>query len=266
MPLSIETCVARHLGDREEQQDRVSLFPHPERPGMMMAVLADGMGGHSGGSMAAEQVIIKARQNFEAYKPNSETPRELLSSIINEAHLVIRLTRFTTEKDPHSTAVILMLQPGRVDWVHCGDSRLYHFRGDRTVDRSLDHSLVGELQRKGRLTEEAALNHPQRNVLLSCLGSEREPRADFGKLEPLNVGNNFLLCSDGLWAYFSDDELAATISMFSAREAASRLIALARERAGGFGDNISLSIIKLVEAPAPAGENRPSAIPARYRA
>ena len=118
MPLTVETCVARHLGDREEQQDRVSLFPHPSRSGLMMAVLADGMGGHSGGAMAAEQVVIKARQNFETYKPEAEEPHHLLSSIMHEAHLVIRLTRFTSEQDPHSTAVILLLQPGRVDWVH----------------------------------------------------------------------------------------------------------------------------------------------------
>lgn len=247
MALTVETCVARHLGDREEQQDRVSLFPHPSRPGMMMAVLADGMGGHSGGAMAAEQVVIKARQNFDAYKPGSEDPRYLLSSIINEAHLVIRLTRFTSEKDPHSTAVILMLQPGRVDWVYCGDSRLYQFRGDQTVYRSADHSLVGELVRKGRLSAEAAQSHPQRNVLLSCLGSEREPRMDYGQVEGLGSGLSFLLCSDGLWSYISDDELAATVSMFPAREAASRLIALARERAEGQGDNISLAVIKLVE-------------------
>lgn len=249
MPLTVETCVARHLGDREEQQDRVSLFPHPSRPGMMMAVLADGMGGHSGGAMAAEQVVIKARQNFEAYKPGSEEPRHLLSSIVNEAHLVIRLTRFTSEKDPHSTAVILMLQPGRVDWVHCGDSRLYHFRGDATVSRSLDHSLVGELQRKGRLDESSALSHPQRNVLLSCLGSDREPKLAFGQVHELVAGDSFLLCSDGLWAYFGDDELAATVNMFPAREAAAKLIAAARERAAGAGDNISVSIIKLVNAP-----------------
>ena len=247
MPLTIETCVARHLGDRKEQQDRVSLFPHPQRSGMMMAVLADGMGGHSGGAMAAEQVIIKAQQNFEAYKPSAEEPRALLASIVNESHLVIRLTRFTSEKDPHSTVVVLMLQPGRADWVHCGDSRLYHFRGDITVSRTVDHSLVGEMQRKGRLDEATALTHPQRNVLLSCLGSDREPRMAFGETAPLTAGDSFLLCSDGLWAYFRDDELAALVSALPAREAASRLITLARERAAGGGDNISLSIIKLVE-------------------
>lgn len=251
MPLTIESCVALHIGNRKEQQDRVNLFAHPTRPGMMMAVLADGMGGHSGGAMAAEQVLIKAQQNFEAYSPGSETPQELLAGVIREAHLVIRLTRFTSEQDPHSTAVVLLLQPGRIDWVHCGDSRLYHFRGVETATRSPDHSLVGELQRKGKIDEAESLIHPQRNVLLSCLGGEREPRTDFGELSPLRVGDSFLLCSDGLWAYFSNDELAQTIAGNSARKAARTLIQQARERANGMGDNISIAIIKLVEAAAP---------------
>jgi len=249
MPLTIESCVARHNGDRTEQQDRVNLFAHPRRPGMLMAVLADGMGGHSGGAMAAEQVLIKAQQNFEDYAPNSESPQDLLASIIRDAHVVIRLTRFTSEQDPHSTAVVLLLQAGRVDWAHCGDSRLYHFRGMETVSRSGDHSLVGELQRKGKLDEAGALVHPQRNVLLSCLGAERDPRIDFGHLAPLVAGDAFLLCSDGLWAYFSDQELARAIARNSPREAARLLIREARERAEGMGDNISLSIIRLVEAP-----------------
>lgn len=249
MPITVETCVARHIGDRTEQQDRVALFGHPTRPGMMLAVLADGMGGHSGGSMAAEQVVLKARQNFEAFAPLHETPEHLLESVINEAHTVIRLTRFTSEKDPHSTAVVFLLNQGRPSWAHCGDSRLYHFRKLETVYRSPDHSLVGELQRKGRLDEAGALVHPQRNVLLSCLGSEREPRIDHGHCESVQGGDSFLLCSDGLWAYFSDDELADILYSMSAREAAQHLIDRARERAGGYGDNISLAIIKFVDVP-----------------
>ena len=246
MSFTAETCVAMHVGDRKEQQDRVALFGHPKRPGMLMAVLADGMGGHSGGAMAAEQVLIRARQNFEAYAPAQETPEDLLRSVIDEAHTVIKLTRFTSEQDPHSTAVVFMLQQGKAHWAHCGDSRLYHFRGASTVSRSPDHSLVGELQRKGLLDENGALNHPQRNVLLSCLGSDREPRIDYGREESPVAGDCFLLCSDGLWAYFTDFELAATLQEFPPRAAAERLIAQVRERAGGSGDNISLAVIKLV--------------------
>lgn len=248
MPITIETCVARHIGDRQEQQDRVSLFGHPCRPGMMMAVLADGMGGHSGGAMAAEQVIIKAKQNFETFAPQSETPEALLENIVKEAHVVIRLTRFTSEKDPHSTAVVWMLNGDRIHWVHCGDSRLYHFRGLTTVSRSHDHSLVGELLRKGRINEEESLIHPQRNVLLSCLGSEREPVIEHGQLSSLQGGDSFLLCSDGLWAYFSNDELARIVANHSAREAAKILVDGARDRALGCGDNISLAIVKLLDS------------------
>lgn len=252
MALSAETCVAMHIGDRSEQQDRVSLFAHPQRPGIMMAVLADGMGGHSGGAMAAEQVIMRARQNLELYSPAHETPQALLSGVIEEAHTIIKLTRFTSEKDPHSTAVAFLLQRGKAYWAHCGDSRLYYFRGTQTVSRSQDHSLVGELVRKGMLDEAGALRHPQRNVLLSCLGSERMPRIESGASESPVPGDSFLLCSDGLWAYFTDFELASVVEAHSPRAAAEHLIRLARARAGGAGDNISLAIIKLVSAPAGA--------------
>lgn len=248
MSLTVETCVARHIGDRKEQQDRVALFGHPTRPGLMMAVLADGMGGHSGGSMAAEQVMLTAEQNFHAFKPLHETPEHLLASVVNDAHTVIKLTRFTSEKDPHSTAVVFLLQPGKAHWAHCGDSRMYHFRGKETVSRSVDHSLVEDLVRRGRLTEAEAEHHPQRNVLLSCLGSEREPRIEHGHAEPLVAGDSFLLCSDGLWGHFSDQELAAAVDSGPARHAARILVEEARRRAGGYGDNISLAIIKVVEA------------------
>ena len=246
MSFTAETCVAMHIGDRKEQQDRVALFGHPKRSGLVMAVLADGMGGHSGGAMAAEQVLIRARQNFETYAPLHETPRELLGSVIDEAHVVIKLTRFTSEQDPHSTAVVFLLQQGKAYWAHCGDSRMYHFRGAHTVSRTRDHSLVGELVRKGRIGEEEAQNHPQRNVLLSCLGSEREPRIEYGCEESPVAGDCFLLCSDGLWGHFSDSELATTLQALPPRSAAERLIATARERSGGTGDNISLAVIKLV--------------------
>ena len=232
MALSVETCAAQHIGDRKEQQDRIALFPHPHRPGMLMAVLADGMGGHSGGAMAAEQVILKARQNFEDFAPADEPPQELLRSIIDESHVVIKLTRFTSEQDPHTTACVLLFQAGRVDWAHCGDSRIYHFRGDKLVSRSADHSYVNEMLKKGYLTPEQAERHPQKNVLLGCLGSEREPTIDYGETAPPQAEDIFLLCSDGLWAYFSDAELGGVLAAHPPRGAAEILIQRARPRPG----------------------------------
>ena len=244
-----EACVAKHVGDRTEQQDWVAVFAHPARKGTLLAVLADGMGGHSGGAMAAEQVVLKAKQNFETFAPASESPEDLLRSVVDEAHIVIKLTRFTSEQDPHSTAVVFMMQPDRADWAHCGDSRFYHFRNGKLMTRSADHSLVEELVRKGRLDAESAARHPNRNVLLSCLGADREPRVDLGHVSPLQGGDAFLLCSDGLWGYISEDEFGDVLASHTPRDAASTLIEMARHRARGGGDNISLAIVKLVELP-----------------
>lgn len=248
MGIAIETCAAMHIGDRTDQQDRVAIIPHPTQAGCLLAVLADGMGGHSGGAIAAEQVILKAKQNFATYTPNTEEPADFLRSVIDEAHVVIKLTRFTSEQDPHSTAVVFALRPGHADWAHCGDSRLFHFRNGLLVNKTADHSLVGELVRSGRITEEQAAVHPQRNLLLSCLGAEREPRIDIGRTPALQAGDTFLLCSDGLWGYFEDNELGRTLLELDARSAARVLINAARERGQGGGDNISLAIIKVVPA------------------
>lgn len=255
MGLKVDSCVARHLGDRREQQDRSAIFAHPTRRGVMLAALADGMGGHSGGAMAAEQVMLKARQNLEIYNPG-EPPDELLTSTINEAHVVIKLTRFTSEQDPHSTAVLLLLQGGRADWAHTGDSRLYHFRGSSLMHLSGDHSLVAEMVRKGSLTADQAKSYPHKNVLIGCLGGEREPTIDLGHAAPLQAGDAFLLCSDGLWAYFEPQELGGVLAAHAPRAAAEMLINRARQRGEGAGDNISLVIVKLSD---PEAEKREKA-------
>jgi serine/threonine protein phosphatase PrpC len=257
MPLKIETCVAQHVGDRHEQQDRIALFPHPRCRGMLMAVVADGMGGHSGGAIAAEQVVHKAKELFGDYAPNGDPARNLLRSVIEEAHLMIKLSRFTSEQDPHTTAAVLMLQPGRIDWAYCGDTRIYHFRGDRLAARSTDHSYVAELVRRGKINEHQALHHPQRSVLMHCLGADRQPRVDFGEATPLGDDDTLLLCSDGLWGYFSDAELGGVLAVYGPREAAEILIERARDRAAGQGDNVSIAIIKLTREKA-----KPAVLPA----
>lgn len=244
MPVTIDACIAQHQGDRKEQQDRVAILPHP-RGGAVLAVVADGMGGHTGGTLAAQQVIHTARNNLENYAVHGETAGEMLCASLNEAHMLIKASRFINEKDPHSTAVMLIVQPGRANWAHSGDSRLYRFRGDRPTFRSTDHSYVQQLQNQGKITEEQALVHPHRNILLTSLGGGEPPRIDCGEDDDLQAGDSFLLCSDGLWAYFSDAELGGVIAAHPARAAAETLIDRARARGHGEGDNISLAILKL---------------------
>lgn len=250
MPITIDACVAQHQGDRREQQDRVAIVPHQKARGVALAVVADGMGGHTGGALAAEQVVHTACTSLQHFSPAEEIPEQLLKNCMLEAHTMIKASRFINEKDPHSTVVMLLLQPGKVSWSYCGDSRLYRFRGDRPVFRTTDHSYVEHLVATGKITPEQALIHPNRNILLTSLGGREDPRFDFGSAADLAGGDSFLLCSDGLWAYFDDAELAGVVAGHSAREASEILISRARERARGEGDNVSLAIVKLNEAEA----------------
>lgn len=252
MTITIDACVAQHQGDRKEQQDRVMLVPHPKGGGVVLAVVADGMGGHTGGALAAQQVVHTAKSNLESFSGRSDCAADLLKDCIGEAHMLIKASRFLNEKNPHSTAVMMLLQPGKMTWANCGDSRVYRFRGDQLLQRSSDHSYVEQLVRQGKITAEQALVHPNRNILLTSLGGGEPPKIDIFEAGDLQSGDNFLLCSDGLWGYFSDAELGGVIAAFSAREASELLISRARARANGEGDNISVAILKLQEAAAPA--------------
>ena len=113
MPLIIDACVAQHQGDRKEQQDRVALFPHPKGGGVALAVVADGMGGHTGGVLAAQQVIHTACHNLEQFSARTESPQIMLDSSLREAHMLIKASRLIHEKYPHSPAVDLILQRGQ---------------------------------------------------------------------------------------------------------------------------------------------------------
>ena len=258
MTISVDACVAQHQGDRAEQQDRVALVPHPKGGGVALAVVADGMGGHTGGILAARQVIHTARNNLEQFSAHDEDPHEMLKASIKEAHMLIKASRFINEKDPHSTAVMLLLQPGKVSWAHCGDSRLYRYHDDQLVFRTIDQSYVEQLLAKGKITPQQAAVHAKRNILITSLGGQEAPKIDYGMAEDLQGGDSFLLCSDGLWGYFSDAELGQVLARHSARESCDILITQARQRAGGEGDNVSVAILKLVEIDVPAKPPAPA--------
>lgn len=253
MSITVDACAAQHQGDRKEQQDRVAILPHARQRGVALAVVADGMGGHAGGALAAEQVVHTAKTSLEHFAPALESSRILLENSMREAHSMIRASRFINEKDPHSTVVMLLLQPGKVTWGHCGDSRVYRFRGAEMLFRSVDHSYVEHLIAIGRITPEEALTHPNRNVLITALGGKEEPKFAFGEADDISDGDAFMLCSDGLWPYFDEAEMAQVIAENSARRASEILIEQARARSGGVGDNVSLVVIKVKEIPPTAG-------------
>jgi PPM family protein phosphatase len=234
-----------HKGDREYQQDQVSFLTHVRSPGCVLGIVADGMGGRSGGRKASDQVMLTAQQLFERYSPDHDDAGALLKQIVQEAHIVIKLTALASEQEPHSTLAAFIVNPGGdCHWVHAGDSRIYHFHNGQLVKRTLDHSYVQTLVDRGELTEEEANVHPQSNILMGCLGADEDPPSDHHFIPQLRPGDVLMACSDGVWHYFSPSELGSVLSSLSPREASEFLIEKARSRGHGGGDNLSLVIAK----------------------
>ena len=235
-----------HRGDRPYQQDQVQIMKHLRANGVLLAVLADGMGGKSGGRKAADQVIHTARQLFDRYLPGKDDAEELVRQLVLEAHLMIKLTAITTEEEPHSTLAAFLLGPGLVcHIVHAGDSRVYHFRGAEMISRTVDNSYVQRLIDEGKITEDQANSHPQGNLLTGCLGTDAEPPVTISRIDALQAGDTLLCCSDGLWHYFTPRELGMYVNSFSPREAGEMMVTRARQRANGQGDNLSLAMVKV---------------------
>ena len=246
MGYRLAASTGMHRGDRAYQQDQVAILPHGRVPGCALAILADGMGGKSGGRKAADQVILTARQLFERFAPTKDDAPSLLKQIVLEAHLMIKLTAITAEEEPHSTAAGFLVGPAReCDVIHAGDSRVYHFRGAEMVSRTTDHSFVQRLIDEGQITEDEANSHPQSNLLTGCLGTYQDPPLSLHHIAQLEIGDSVLACSDGLWHYFSPRELGAIVNTLPPREASEMLVAKARQRARGGGDNLSLALIRV---------------------
>ena len=135
-----------HRGDRAYQQDQVEVIAHGRVPGCALGVVADGMGGKSGGRKAAAQVMLTARQIFERYVPSKDDPCAALRQLVMECHLMIKLTAITAEGHPHSTLAAFIVNPSLDAAIaHAGDSRVYHFRGPELLMRTIDHSYVQRL-------------------------------------------------------------------------------------------------------------------------
>lgn len=235
-----------HKGDREYQQDQVALIAHERYNGCVLGVVADGMGGRSGGRKASDQVMMTARQLFERYSPEFDDPETMLMNMVQEAHIVIRLTAISSEQEPHSTIAAFLINPrGDCYWAHAGDSRIYHFHGAKLVARTKDHSYVQALVDRGELSEAEADNHPNSNILVGCLGTDNDPPIATHSISQLQPGDVLMACSDGVWHYFSPSELGSVLDSLSPREATEFLIDKARMRARGGGDNLSLVIVKI---------------------
>jgi len=242
----LTAATALHRGDRLYQQDQVCIISHPREAGNVLAVVADGMGGKSGGRKASDQVLFTAKQSFETYSPLHEDGRDYLHKLITEAHLMIKLTAMAFEEEPHSTIAAFLINPDRSAAIaHVGDSRVYWFRQGQLGFRTIDHSYVQHMINEGMITEAEAQGHPQANLVTGCLGTQQDPPITVHQLDSLEVGDVLLACSDGLWQYLTPDEIGAATYSMPPREAVEALVTQARHRARGAGDNLSIALVRV---------------------
>lgn len=196
------------IGDREENQDRVGIAVADDA---VLLMVFDGMGGHSDGALAAQTALQVVAEAFAATAKPLVDPQGFLYSTLAMAHdaVVSAGAEVALDFRPRATCALALVQDGGVFRAHIGDSRIYHLRHGRVLDRSRDHSHVEVLIQEGAITEEQAQEHPMRNYVESCLGGDWPVPEIFvtGK-RALRDGDVVLVCTDGFWSGLAEPGMA----------------------------------------------------------
>ena len=222
-------------GGREKNEDRMG-YCYTREAGLF--VLADGMGGHPDGEVAAQIAIQTMSAVFQKdAKLKLEQPATFLAGALMASHH--QIIRYASERalldTPRTTLVAGVVQEGELHWVHCGDSRLYIVRDGELVSRTRDHSYA-EVQANAGVSIEGV----NRNVLFTCLGSTVRPMFDVAGPLKLEDGDKVLLCSDGLWGSLDDEDIVSLLGAYPVAEAVPRLVDHALEAAGEHSDNVTV--------------------------
>jgi len=222
-------------GGREYNEDRMGYAYTRESA---LFVLADGMGGHPEGAMAAQLALQTFSASFQrvADPTVGDVPEFLHNALMAAHHQIIR---YAAEKGmldtPRTTLVAAMMERNQLHWVHCGDSRLYIVRNGEQLLRTRDHSFMEQQAHLGRDTQ-----HINRNILFTCLGSPVKPIFDLSGPVQLQQGDRVLLCSDGLWGQLSDIEITTELTHRPLEQVVPELVEKALKRGGPRCDNVTV--------------------------
>ena len=244
------------IGKRPYQQDRLAHWHTKEA---LFMVVADGMGGHAHGDVAAQVTVDCLGSAFRnEASPRIADPDRFLYNIIGRAHAMIlhqtqrQGLKFDATNSPRTTVVACLVQGGYAYWSFVGDSRLYVIRDGRILTRTRDHTPVQMLVDAGRIREEAAATHPDRNKLLQCLGGPRPPRVEPTAQARLLEDDLVILCSDGFWGPLTQRQLLMGLIGKDLKKALPELLDLSEARAGPRCDNLTVLAIRWQDKAVPA--------------
>ena len=234
---------------RDHNEDALGTHQPREREVLVqkgrLYLVADGMGGHVAGEVASQCVVRTVTASY--YESQAPTVRQALGEAIQRANAALyEDTSGEESRNKMATTLVGAVVLGRqLHVANIGDSRAYLRREEAIRRLTEDHSFVTELVKLGRISEEEAASHPQRNVVTRVLGTKPTVEADFYE-EAIQPGDTVILCSDGLWGEVSEEEMAQMATRpLPPQEMASELVALANQRGGP--DNITVIILQIGE-------------------
>lgn len=243
--MELDITQINRLGNRETNEDRLVVVDLGQS---VLVAVADGMGGHRGGDIAA-QIFIETLENiFRRVPLPLSNPKTFLKKAIDAAHKTICEERKNNKStiDPRTTCVVCILQGNSASWAHVGDSRLYLLRNKKILARTIDHSYVEELFRQGLISEADMLTHPKRSYLTQCVGGvEQKPNVSYGSMEKLKAQDTFVLCSDGFWTAIDEPALCDINEQADLSKSINQLASLAESNTYPQSDNISAVALRV---------------------
>ena len=231
-------------GSRSLNQDRIAYTYSRDT---LLLVVADGMGGHAGGEIAAQIAVRLFIERFQQEAtPILKNPLTFLHETMVKAHTALGSysAQFSMLETPRTTCVACIVQAGHAYWVHVGDSRLYLYRRGALMAHTRDHSKVQYLVDQGIIRAIDVPDHPDRNKVYSCLGGMVDPVIDLSNRTLLRDGDILVLCTDGLWGPITSDEIGSWLTGAPILKAAPDMMREAERRAGLDGDNLSAIIVR----------------------
>lgn len=235
-------------GARDYQEDAHGHWFDAEHK-RLFAVVADGAGGHGGGSEASQAAIDSSVKTWKESSGDAFTdPEAFLSAWMKQAHLAVNEAAAKVHRSARSVVVACVTDGDSAHWVHAGDSRLLRFHEGKLVERTRDDSVVQVLFERGEITEEEMGTHPDQSRLLQSLGGEDAPTPRHGT-SVITPGDVLILCSDGLWEHLKREELEELAATPAAKRqsALDQAVAEAVRRAGNKADNTTAVMISYDE-------------------
>jgi len=231
-------------GKRANNEDRLA---HCYSRDALLMVIADGMGGHYYGEVAAQIAVQTLAESFQREAtPAIDDPFMFLQkSLVNAHNAIADFTETHNLRDsPRTTCVACLIQSNIAYWAHVGDSRLYLIRRGKVASRTRDHSRVQALIDQGIINEAQAAVHPERNKIYSCLGGYQAPDIEFSRKNPLEAGDVLALCTDGLWGVLPENALISGLQQENLIQAIPALMNLAEAHGGPNADNLSIVAVR----------------------